>query len=279
MNLISVKNLYFSFSSGPPVLENVSFSIRKGEFAIIAGRNGSGKTVLMKHLNGLLLPDRGEICFRDYSTRDNTSEVRKNIGLVFQDAEACIVGNTVMEDLVFGPENIGLSRAEYMNKGETILKEFGLWEKKDYPPRFLSGGEKKKLTIASILIMAPEVIILDEPFVGLDCHGVCEILKILLTLKTLGRTVVLISHDLEKVLAHGDRLIVMEKGRIAADGSPAELLDSLENWGIRRASREIGRRDDMADLLIFSETEKLVFYKGGPQGQGFTSLSLSCFRI
>ncbi|MBI9102935.1 MAG: ABC transporter ATP-binding protein [Spirochaetales bacterium] len=234
MSILEVKNLSFSFPGGEEILSELSVTFTKGSLTVIAGKNGSGKTVLMKNLNGILLPSRGEVRFGEKSTVDHGAWIRQKVGLVFQDADSCIVGHTVMDDILFGPSNLMMCRQESGKAAKRLLKEFGLWDKKDLPPRFLSGGEKKKLTMAGILIMNPEVIILDEPFVGLDFPGVRELLNIILALKEEGRTLVIISHDLEKILAHTDRLIIMEKGRIVKDGKPEELLDSLDSWGIRR---------------------------------------------
>ena len=247
MSILDVSNITFSFPSGFEALSGISFSIEEGKLTIIAGKNGSGKTVLMKHLNGLLIPDRGEITFRELSTRKHGDRVRRSVGLVFQDSESCIVGQTVWDDLMFGPENLMHPKGKRETEGEIILKKLGLWEKKDLPPRFLSGGEKKKLTIAGILIMEPEIIILDEPFVGLDYPGVREILEILLSLIEDKRTVIVITHDLEKILAHGERLIIIDNGRVTADGKPEDLLEKLTKYGIRRPSEK--KLEDMTWLI------------------------------
>jgi len=234
MSFLSVEGISRRFPGGDFALKDISFEIREGETVVLAGRNGSGKTVLMKHLNGLLMPDSGSVAFRGRDTRKNGPWIRRRVGLVFQDADACLVGETVLEDILFGPENLGLSREESVEKAGEILARLDLWDKRNLPPRFLSGGERKKLTIGGLLVMDPELLILDEPFVGLDYPGVREILDLILDLQKEGRSLLIISHDLEKILAHAHRLFLMEGGRLAALGLPEDLLDQLETRGIRR---------------------------------------------
>ncbi len=233
MSFLEVRDISFSFPSGYKALSNITFSLEEGGLTLIAGKNGSGKTVLMKHLNGLLLPSSGDVLFRGFSTETHAGFIREKIGLVFQDSDSCLVGQTVWDDCMFGPENLLVPKKVRSLRGEEILRKLGLWEKRDLPPRFLSGGEKKKLTLAGILVMKPAMIILDEPFVGLDYPGVRDLLIIINALKKEGSTIIVISHDLEKILAHTDRLIIMEDGLIKADNTPELLLDSLEEYGIR----------------------------------------------
>ena len=168
------------------------------------------------------------------STRTHGPEIREKVGLVFQDADACLLGQTVWDDLMYGPENLGFPLEKRNEQGEKLLKDFGLWDKKALPPRFLSGGEKKRLTLAGILIMNPDIIILDEPFVGLDFPAVQALLRIIISLKEEQKTLIIISHDLEKILAHAERLIILDGGRITADAPPEDLAASLPKWGIRR---------------------------------------------
>lgn len=234
MDFLRVRNLSHSFLPGIPVLNDISFDLNPGETAVLAGRNGSGKTVLIKHLNGLLLPTSGTVSFKGKNTAEQGPWIRRRVGLVFQDTEACLVGQTVWEDILFGPENLGVPREERERRAGEILKELELWEKRDYPPRFLSGGERKKLTLGGLLVMEPELLILDEPFVGLDFPGVREILSVIQSLKDRGRSLLIVSHDLEKCLAHADRLMILDQGVLTAQGEPEQLLPLLEPHGIRR---------------------------------------------
>jgi biotin transport system ATP-binding protein len=233
-SFLEVRNLSYQFSSGHRVLHNISFSLGKGSFTVLAGPNGSGKTVLMKNLNGLYQPTTGEILLEGESVNTRHPRVRQRIGLVFQDPDSCIVGQTVAEDAAFGLENLGLPRDEIDLRIDMVLNQLDLLDKRHFPPRFLSGGEKKKLTLGGILVMQPDLIILDEPFVGLDYPGVREILSLITGLHKEGKTILVITHDLEKVLAHADRLLLLHEGSLAAQGTPEKLLDRLESLGIRR---------------------------------------------
>ncbi len=187
----------------------------------------------MRHLNGLLKPQEGEILFRGEPIGKDLNRTRKNIGLVFQNADAQIVGQTVSSDIAFGPENLKWPRKEIQTKTAGIIEELGLSSLKDRRPHTLSGGEKRRAVLAAVLIMDPRIIVLDEPFTGLDYPGVKDVLNDIVTLHRKGRTIILISHDLEKVLAHATQLIIMNRGEVAALGKPGDLLPRLEEFGIR----------------------------------------------
>ncbi|MBN2655816.1 MAG: ABC transporter ATP-binding protein [Spirochaetales bacterium] len=232
--LLEIRDLSHRFSDGTVALSEVSFSVEKGDFLIISGPNGSGKSVLMKHLNGLLSPTAGEIRLNGVSISRDLVSTRKKIGLVFQDADSQIIGQTVERDAAFGPENLRLPRAEVDRRVEKALKEVNLLGKKTARPHVLSGGEKRRLAVAGVLSMDPEIVIFDEPFSNLDYPGIRQVLQQLVYLHGKGHTLIVITHDLGKVLAHGTRLIIMGNGRIIEEGEPEELLSSLEKRGIRR---------------------------------------------
>ncbi|MBB6482547.1 energy-coupling factor ABC transporter ATP-binding protein [Spirochaeta isovalerica] len=232
--IIEISRLSHIFSDGTMGLSDITFSVNRGEFLIISGPNGSGKSVLMKHLNGLLSPSEGDILIDGVPLSGDLISVRKKIGLVFQDADSQIIGQTVEKDAAFGPENLRLSREEIDRRVHSALDEVKLLHRKKSRPHILSGGEKRRLAVAGILCMEPELFIFDEPFSNLDYSGVKQVLHQLVDLHEKGHTIIVITHDLGKVLAHGTRLIIMEKGRIVAEGQPDGLLDSLEQWGIRR---------------------------------------------
>lgn len=231
--MLEVKGLNRSYRENHKVLNNINISFPEGSFTIIAGPNGSGKTQLMRHLNGLLKPQDGEVLLDGISIQKDLRTARRKIGLVFQNTDSQIVGQTVSSDIAFGPENLRWSRDTINEKVGEIVKDLGLDELKGRRPHTLSGGEKRRVVLASVLIMEPEVIVLDEPFIGLDYSGVRDVLTDIVRLNKEGRTIILITHDLEKALAHSDRLILMNTGEICAQGDPLDLLPLLEQYGIR----------------------------------------------
>jgi biotin transport system ATP-binding protein len=226
-------------------VDGVSLEIYEGECLLIAGANGSGKTLLMRMISGLLDPTDGEILFRNKPLCTAGRELRRAVGLVFQDADAQVVGETVAEDIAFGPENLGLPKAEVQRRVETVLAGLGLTGKRDSPPRRLSGGEKRRLAVAGILAMGGEIIIMDEPFANLDWPGVVQVLEIITALKGSGKTVIVLTHELEKVLALADRLIILVRGTIRDVGRPEEVLDRLKSeYGVRNPRKNYASAKD-----------------------------------
>ncbi|MDA3809350.1 MAG: ATP-binding cassette domain-containing protein, partial [Spirochaetaceae bacterium] len=199
-----------------------------------SGPNGSGKSVLMKHLNGLLTPTSGEIVLDGENILHDIKKTRQKIGLVFQDADSQIVGQTVEKDTAFGPENLKLDRDEITSRVENALKDVSLLDKRKFRPHILSGGEKRRLAIAGVLAMNSPVLIFDEPFSNLDYPGVKNVLSQIVELHKKGHTIIVITHDLGKVLAHGKKLIIMKNGKIEHMGTPDELIEKLESCGIRK---------------------------------------------
>jgi biotin transport system ATP-binding protein len=237
MSLLEVTNLSHRFPNGYLALKNTSFRINQGDFIVLAGKNGSGKTVLMLHLNGLLKPSAGAVSYRDEPIAKNITLVRQRIGLVFQEPEIQLIGQTVAEDVAFGPENLGLPLKEVRSRVEEALYTLDINSLSRQRPFTLSGGEKRKAALAGILAMRPEIIILDEPFAGLDLPGVRKVLDAIRLLHSAGHTIMVITHDLEKVLAHATRLMIMYNGSLVADGSPEEHIAEIEKYGIRRPGR------------------------------------------
>jgi biotin transport system ATP-binding protein len=238
-------------------LNDVSFDIVRGQCLLIAGSNGSGKTLLMRIVAGLLEPNGGEVLFRGQSLyggrrsemRSVEKSLRRELGLVLQDADAQIVGETVAEDAIFGPENLGMSAADAKVCTERALAAMGLAEKHDSAPRRLSGGEKRRLAIAGVLAMGCNTVIMDEPFANLDWPGVVQTLSSISDLKSEGKTLIILSHELEKVLALADRLIILHRGALCADGFPAEVLDRLDPaWGVRDPRRNYSTVGDCSWL-------------------------------
>lgn len=230
--LLAAEHVSCRFPGGELGLDNISAAFRRAQFVIIAGRNGSGKTLLSRHLVGLVRPSSGRILFRGKALEKNLSQLRREIGLVFQDADCQLVGQSVEEELRFGPENLRLPEEEIQERISGVSRLLGLESLKDIPPSRLSGGEKRRLAIGGVLAMKPEIIILDEPFANLDYPGVVEVLEVLMKLKSSGCGIILITHELEKTLAHADRLIIMDRGRIREDGPAKETAPRAGKYGL-----------------------------------------------
>jgi biotin transport system ATP-binding protein len=231
--IIEIDDLTHRFADGTVGLDGVTLEIEAGAFVVIAGANGSGKTTLLRHLNGLLMPTSGSVRVAGVCVQDNPLKSRVIVGMVFQDADSQIVGETVRDDVAFGPENIRLDRVEIDRRVGEALSATGLMHLADKRPHFLSGGEKRRLAIAGILAMRPRVIVFDEPFANLDYPGVRQVLDQILRQHRAGCTIIVTTHDLEKVLAHADRLIFMREGRIEGDGPPPALIARAEAYGVR----------------------------------------------
>lgn len=212
----------FKTASGKiTALENICLEIFEGECVVIGGENGSGKSVLMSIIAGLEKCDCGKV------------EAPK-VGLVFQEAETQILGETPEEDIAFGPKNLGWKKADVENAVKAALEKTGLLAKKDFPARFLSGGEKRRLAVACMLAMNPPVIILDEPYANLDYSGVKQVNALIRQLKADSKTVIILTHEIEKCLGLANRFVVLFKGQKVFDGVPEEgLLQNLEQWNIR----------------------------------------------
>ncbi|MCK5156063.1 MAG: ABC transporter ATP-binding protein [Spirochaetales bacterium] len=233
MSLLEVRNVSYRFPDGTYALRNVSLQVSEGEFIVISGKNGSGKTVFLRNLNGLYTPASGEIIINGISVKDNPYRARQSVGLVFQDADSQIVGQTASRDVAFGLENLKIPKAEIKTRIRKALETMDLEDHADQRARTLSGGEKRRLTIAGVVAMNPSIIALDEPFTNLDYPGVLQVLKILVSLKKTGHTIIVVTHDLDKVLAYADRLVLFENGSIAADNRPEEAIHSAISCGVR----------------------------------------------
>ena len=223
-NILTLEAVSRVFPDGTTALEDVSFTAFQGDFIVIAGSNGSGKTVLMNLIAGLDSPTKGSI----------TLLYGAKAGLVFQDADAQILGETPEEDVAFGARNCGLKKDELKNCVHKALQSCGLLHKKDFPARQMSGGEKRRLAVAGILAMNCPLLIFDEPFANLDYDGVRQVCSILKQLKSDGKTIILLTHEIEKILALANRFIILNKGKIRFDGSVEEGLNlNLEDFSIR----------------------------------------------
>lgn len=218
-------------------INNINFSVKRGSFTVILGHNGSGKSTLAKLLNGMLKPDKGKITVDGLDTLDekNEYEIRRRLGLVFQNPDNQIICTIVEEDVAFGPENLGIEPKEIRKRVDSALAAVGMSEFAKAAPHQLSGGQKQRVALAGILAMEPECIVLDEPTAMLDPIGRKEVINAITKLnKEKNMTVILITHFMEEA-QNADRVIVMNKGEIVADGSPAKIFamsDVLKNSGL-----------------------------------------------
>ncbi len=231
--LLEIKHLTHSYTDGNGGIFDISFSVSRGDFIILAGRNGSGKTTLIRHLNGLLRPLEGEIRLHGNNISKDLTLTRKTVGMVFQDADTQIVGDTVFDEVAFGPENLNLDRKLINKKVFQILERLDLTRLKDRNPATLSGGEKRKLAIAGILAMDSEIIIFDEPFANLDYPATQSLLAIIFDLNKKGQTIIMATHNVETLLNSASRLLIMSQGRLVEDGSIEDLLGKLESHGVK----------------------------------------------
>ena len=208
----------------------IDLKIEQGSFTAVLGHNGSGKSTLAKHMNAILTPTEGRVLVHGIDTADESRllDVRRRVGMVFQNPDNQIVANVVEDDVAFAPENLGVPPAEIRQRVEAALKQVGMWEFRQHAPHLLSGGQKQRVAIAGVLAMRPDIIVLDEPTAMLDPQGRQEVIEAITRLcRENGMTVVLITHHMDECVG-ADRLIVMSGGRIAADGSPAEVFSQVE---------------------------------------------------
>jgi len=211
-------------------VNDVSFSVNKGDFVAILGHNGSGKSTLAKHLNAILYPTEGSLYVngKDTKKEENLWDVRESVGMVFQNPDNQIIGQVVEEDVGFGPENLGIPTKEIWERVEESLKAVEMYEFRKKSPNRLSGGQKQRVSIAGVLAMHPECIVLDEPTAMLDPIGRKEVVRSVRALNDVERiTVILITHYMDEIV-HADKVIVMDKGSIAMAGTPREIFSRVE---------------------------------------------------
>ncbi len=246
--MIEVRNLHLKYPDGTPALRGINLVISKGEFLLICGANGSGKTTFIRLLCGLLKPTSGSIHINGVENPYASREIRQRVGMVFQESDSQIVGETVREDVTFGPENLGLSQEEIHQRVEWALRIMKLEALAEKPCYLLSGGEKKRLAIAGVLAMKPQIILFDEPFSHLDYPGIQEVLRRMVLLHREEHTLVVTTHDVEKVIAHVDRMAVLHEGEIKAMGPPEELLTILPQFSVRPPCYAIFGREKVSWL-------------------------------
>lgn len=233
---IEIKDVEFSYMNeydDPPtkntVLRGVSLDIGRGEFVAVLGHNGSGKSTLAKLLNAINLPEKGEVLIDGMLTSDEEHlyDIRKRVGMVFQNPDNQIVATVVEEDVAFALENIGVEPAEIRRRVDEALKTVGMYEYREHAPHKLSGGQKQRIAIAGVLAMQPECIVMDEPTAMLDPIGRREIMKTIKQLNAAGVTIILITHYMDEA-AQAGRVVVMDSGRVIADDVPKKVFSQME---------------------------------------------------
>ena len=211
-------------------VDNVSLSVKQGDFIAILGHNGSGKSTLAKHFNAILYPTEGTVFVDGMDTRDDEKlwDVRREAGMVFQNPDNQIIGQIVEEDVGFGPENLGVPTEEIWQRVEESLRAVGMYEFRKYAPGKLSGGQKQRVSIAGVIAMHPKCIVLDEPTAMLDPLGRKEVIRAVRALNDVeGITIILITHYMEEII-HADKVFVMDQGKVALQGTPREIFSQVE---------------------------------------------------
>ena len=234
-DMIVTEHLAFGYPGmedmpGVAVFEDMNLRVEEGSFVAILGMNGCGKSTLAKHFNSILLPTGGKVyvCGIDTANEERLMVVRRNVGMVFQNPDNQIVANVVEEDVAFGPENLGIASPEIRNRVDKALKQVGMYEYREHAPHLLSGGQKQRIAIAGVIAMEPRCIVLDEPTAMLDPRGRREVMETIGRLnREKGITVVLITHHMDEA-AQAQRVVVLHKGKIAADGTPKAVFSQVE---------------------------------------------------
>ena len=229
--LIVFDNVHYTYPGDEKEsLRGVSLSIEKGSFVAVLGHNGSGKSTLAKHMNGILIPDSGRVLVDGLDTADEEHiiDVRRHVGMVFQNPDNQLVANVVEDDVAFAPENLGVEPAEIRRRVNAALRLVGMYEYRMHAPHLLSGGQKQRVAIAGVIAMEPEIIVLDEPTAMLDPQGRREVVDTVFSLcRGSGMTVVYITHHMDECI-DADRLVVMSNGCVMADGKPADIFANAE---------------------------------------------------
>ena len=233
--ILSVKKLCFGYGDAGPVLKNVDLDVHRGERLALIGSNGAGKSTLFLNLNGVLAPDTGEIFLNGKRIgKKDITELRRNVGIVFQDADSQMIASTVYAEVSFGPMNLRLPKEEVRERTMKAMEYMNITHLKDRPPHYLSGGEKKCVSIADIIAMDPDIIIFDEPTVGLDPVNAQILEDVLDRLHGDGKTIILSTHDADLVYRWADRAVVLNDGKIIADSAPDSIF---RNDTIMRAAK------------------------------------------
>ena len=253
-NIIEIKNAAFFYDSetanAEAVIKNISLSVKRGSFVAVLGHNGSGKSTLAKLCNAILVPQEGKVFVNGMDTSDSslTFEIRRAVGMVFQNPDNQIVATVVEDDVAFGPENLGVEPKEIRRRVDSALRSVGMYDFRGFPPHNLSGGQKQRVAIAGIIAMRTECIVLDEPTAMLDPKGRVEVMKTVKSLnRELGITVVFITHFMDEA-AQADRIIVMDYDGIILESKPKEIFSNKDT--LRESGLDVPVAAEFADMLI-----------------------------
>ncbi|MDH7563552.1 MAG: ABC transporter ATP-binding protein [Candidatus Bathyarchaeota archaeon] len=227
--MIEVKDVHFSYPNGVQALDGVSLTVKKGEFLAVMGQNGAGKTTLVKHFNGLLKPTRGEVLVDGVATtKVSVAALARNVGFVFQNPDHQLFSETVEEEIAFALRNFGLNEDVVKKRITWALNLLGLAQYRKTSPFMLSGGERKRVALASVLAWDPKILILDEPTIGQDYQQKEKLRQFILQMRTRGKTVIIVTHDVEFVAECNPRVILMREGKIIIDGEARKVLTNPE---------------------------------------------------
>ena len=234
-DIITVDNLIFEYTDEDTgeknrVLDNVSLNVKEGEFLAVLGHNGSGKSTLAKHFNAILLPTEGRVFVDGIDTSDESRlfDIRRRVGMVFQNPDNQMVATIVEEDVAFAPENLGVPREEIRERVDNALETVGMTAFKRHAPHMLSGGQKQRVAIAGVLAMQPEILVMDEPTAMLDPNGRVEVIQTIKKLnREMGMTVILITHYMDEAV-QADRVIVVDSGHISMEGAPRDIFPQVD---------------------------------------------------
>jgi cobalt/nickel transport system ATP-binding protein len=237
-HIVEVRDLEFTYPDSTRALQGLSFKIRHGESVAIVGANGAGKSTLLLHLNGYLTPTAGQVRIGDFPlTKETLQEVRRTVGMVFQDPDDQLFMSTVYDDVAFGPLNLGFPLAEVAMRVLKALETVGMAHLKDRPPHRLSSGQKRRVAIATVLSMSPDILVMDEPSAGLDPRARRQLIELL---KTFKHSKIIATHDLDMVLDICERTIIINNGKIEADGPTVDIFQDdklLDNCHLEKPLR------------------------------------------
>lgn len=234
-SMIEVKDVHFAYPNGIEALKGISLTIKEGEFIAIMGQNGAGKTTLIKHFNGLLKPTKGDVLVDGINTKETSvAKLARNVGFVFQNPDNQLFCETVEEEVAFALKNFGFEESTWKKRVTWALNLLGLAEYRKTSPFMLSGGERKRVALASVLAWDPKVVVMDEPTIGQDYEQKEKLRQFIVQLNTQGKTVVVVTHDVEFVAECNPRVILMAEGKIVADGIGKKVLTDVT--GLAQAS-------------------------------------------